>query len=448
MEFRGMEALVLDVLRTKELQRLRRVRQLGLAHLVFPGAEHSRLVHVLGASYLAIRFARRLQDASRGFLIDELTPNDSALRDMAIAALCHDLGHGPLSHVWEREIIGKHFERRKWCVALGLDEHFDDQEELKWHELVTQALLAWQDGQLFKLLETYETGFAERVRQLLLGNYYLPYLPRLLASDIDVDRADFLKRDTHQTGVAYGAYDLEWLVSTCTVGKTSHGELVVGFDDRKAPRVVEQFLIARRALYDTVYHHKTVRGAEGMVAQFLRKLREVIQKDGRGIPANVGFVEPLLRTVAGEAISPEELLSIDDFALWVLIDYMSNREDIDITVRDLGQRILGRDLFKLVPDVHRRANEFLRREGAYERLYKAIQPFCPGEAKFYLIVDAPDFAMLSEKPKHWCYFVDKDRRAVPAKDHDAFRHHSSHPEELVRLYTLSEAVEEVAKVLA
>src|SRR5438067_10745592 len=106
MEFRGMETFVVDVLRTREVQRLRRVRQLGLVHLVFPGAEHSRLVHSLGAAYLAVLFGRRLSEATRGYLSKFLIPDEVAVRDFALAALFHDLGHGPLSHAWEREIVG------------------------------------------------------------------------------------------------------------------------------------------------------------------------------------------------------------------------------------------------------------------------------------------------------------------------------------------------------
>jgi HD superfamily phosphohydrolase len=129
MEFRGMETLVVDVLRTPELQRLRRIRQLGLAHLVFPGAEHSRLVHSLGAAWLAVRFGRQLIDTTRGFLIDVLRPSPSSIRDFAVAALCHDLGHGPLSHAWEREVIGDKYDFDKWAAKLGLNDNLQDSIE-------------------------------------------------------------------------------------------------------------------------------------------------------------------------------------------------------------------------------------------------------------------------------------------------------------------------------
>ena len=103
---------------------------------------------------------------------------------------------------------------------------------------------------------------------MLRGSHFVPYLPKLLSSDVDIDRADFVLRDAFQTGVAYGRFDLNWLISTCTIGETITNELVVGFDGTKALRAVEQLLIARRSLYRTVYFHKTVRSAEGMVAMF------------------------------------------------------------------------------------------------------------------------------------------------------------------------------------
>ena len=167
MEFRSMETLVIELLRTPELQRLRRVRQLGLAHLVFPGAEHSRLVHSLGVAWLAVRFGRQLVDATRGFLVEILRPGPSSIRDLAVAALCHDLGHGPFSHAWEREIVGEKYDFDKWATTLGFSTA---QRALlkgaKWHELVTCALLIWPDGQLHRLLERNEQRSSERIMQL------------------------------------------------------------------------------------------------------------------------------------------------------------------------------------------------------------------------------------------------------------------------------------------
>ena len=449
MEFRGMEASSIDLLRTPELQRLRRIRQLGLAHLVFPGAEHSRLVHCLGASYLAILFGRQLQDAASDLLVPDLCPAEDSIRDLAIAALCHDLGHGPLSHAWEREIIGEHYSQRAWQQSLGLAENdalLPDKP--KWHELVGHALLSWPDGQLHRLLEQQEEGLSTRIRQLLGGKYFLTYLPRLLASDVDVDRADFIRRDTHQTGVAYGRYDLEWLISTCMIGEEDYSggsQLIVGFDGRKAVRVVEQFLIARRALYDTVYQHKAVRCAEGMVALFLRRLKHVIQ-DGIRVDVS-GFVAPLLKTVRGDAVGPEDLLALDDFSLTVLIDSVANSPSMDPTARDLANRIVARDLFKAVPLPSDTVNAYLRQPHSYARLYDAIKPYCPGESEYYLVVDTVKFCMLSDDPKNRVYIIGQDHKAKSANDHELLQSYRGVSKDAVRLFTPREAIPAVTRLI-
>lgn len=446
MEFRGMETIVIEVLRTPETQRLRRIRQLGMAHLVFPGAEHSRLVHSLGAAYLAIQFGRHLQEATKTSLVEMLTPRPSSTRDLAVAALCHDLGHGPLSHAWEREIVGENYDLTLWATALGLESEINELQGLKWHELVTQALLAWKNGQLHQLLEQHENGFSTRLRYLLRGQYYIPYLPRLLAGDIDVDRADFIRRDTHLCGVAYGRYDLDWLISTCTVGHTDNDELVIGFDGRKSLRVIEQFLIARRAMYETVYYHRTVRSAEGMVGLFLRRLKEVLREDKRELSVAT-FVRPLVKMISGEALGPNELLALDDFSLWVLMDNVAKMDKMDVTVKDLAQRIVSRDLFKLVPCSSSKVNNFLRKKDGYKQIYEVIEPFCVGKREYYLIEDTMSFKMLSEDPSELAYFVDDTGKATPIREHHNLRQHWAQSEETVRLFTVAEAVDAVKRLI-
>ncbi len=439
MEFRGTETLVIEVLRTPEVQRLRRVRQLGLVHLVFPGAEHSRLVHSLGASYLAVLFGRQLREVAQDSLSRFLTPDEVAVRDFALAALFHDLGHGPLSHAWEREIIGEEYDEARWRTSLGLGGEQTAAGRMKWHVLMGQALLAWPDGDLHKLLEMHERGSSDRLRALLRGNYHVPYLARLLNSDIDVDRADFIRRDGMACGVAYGGYDLAWLISTCAVGRTAQGELVAGFDRSKAVRGVEQFLIARRALYETVYYHKTVRAAEGMVALLLRRLKEVAQRDG---PPSVNdrIVQPLLKMVAGETVRPEEFLSVDDFALQVLVDYLAHTDGFDRTVQDLALRIIARDLFKLVPVSSARVNDFLRKDEGNDQLYTTIgKQFA--EPKYYLIKDVSRFNMLSEPRDEWGFFVDSQGLATPMREHESIRPLWRETEDTVRLFAPREVID-------
>jgi HD superfamily phosphohydrolase len=447
MEFHGMETVVIDVLRTPELQRLRRIRQLGLVYLVFPSAEHSRLAHCLGAAYLAILFGRRLKGVCEELFIPDLCPDESVVRDLGIAALCHDLGHGPLSHYWEREIVGHNFDRVAWAKALGLPEKAHYVQKLKWHELVGHGLLAWEEGQLHRLLEQHESGTSARISSLLQGEYYLPYVPRLLSSDVDVDRADFLRRDTYQTGVAYGRYDLDWMVSTIALGRTDHesnSTWVIGFDERKAVRVLEQFLIARRALYETVYHHKTVRCAEGMVALFLRRLKVAVREGFRPVVAD--FMNPLVQVMNGEPIGPRDLLKLDDFALWVLIDVVASSDTKDDTLRDLSRRIVARDLFKKIPVSPKKLSEFLLTAHARDRLHEAIKPYCPGEPEYYLIIDQASFSMLSDEESDRLYLINNGK-ATAAVDHPLFANFRHLNSANVRAYTVREAVPIVSQII-
>ncbi|MBI4822790.1 MAG: hypothetical protein HY805_00955 [Nitrospirae bacterium] len=277
----------------------------------------------------------------------------------------------------------------------------------------------------------------------------MPYLPRLLNSDIDVDRADFLLRDTHQCGVTYGQYNLDWLLSTCTVGKTSDNKIVIGFDERKGLRIVEQFLIARRALYETVYHHKTVRIAEGMVALFLRRFKEVLKEDIDKFKKTeiIKILEPFMKVISGDALQPMELLSLDDYSLWILIDYVARMNNIDETVQDLARRILARDLFKIVPCKSKKVNDFLRKKDALEEIYKKVQPFCRGLKDYYFYIDTLKFSMFSDKSEEFAYFIDDQQNATSVREHESLRVHWHTHEDLVRVYTVHEAVDAVKELI-
>ena len=342
-----MESAVVDLANAAEIQRLRRIKQLGLNNLVFPAAEHSRFSHSLGAAHLAVRFSKQVGEAAEQVLgaSNQVGPED--VRAMAIAALCHDLGHGPLSHMWEREVIGRPFDKESWKRSLGLGDE-SGLEHLDWHELTTQGLLAWPEGEIHRRLERYEAGLADRIRAILAGRYWLPYLPTLLRADIDVDRCDFVARDALHSGVEYGHFKLDWLISTVTIG--FHQEKpVIGFDRGKALRVVEQFLIARRALYDTVYQHRTVRSAEGMFGLLLRRLRVLVQEDSAPSFSNRAIARPIVRLFTEGVLEPADLIRLDDDSLWLLVHDIAGQKRGDKTVRDLARRLLARELFKQVP---------------------------------------------------------------------------------------------------
>lgn len=452
MEFRGMQGLAIDALQTPELQRLRRIRQLGMAHLVFPGAEHSRFAHVLGSAYLTTRFAESLLADTQHYLPQSLQPDETIVRDLVLAALCHDLGHGPLSHAWEYNVIGELDEekRRAWTVSLGLGDESWLAEVGGWHELVTQALLLTK-GDLHDLLENVETGTSERVAALLGDRFYLPYLTRLFASDVDVDRCDFILRDAYQSGVAYGRYDLDWLISTITVGTDPANERpVLGFDRHKAPRVVEQLLIARRALYDTVYHHRAVRSAEGMVGNLLRQTHKLASENPDFL-ANIEGFDILARAIAGEPLSTKEVLELDDYSLSVFIGRLRTEVD-DEAVKTLASRVYSRDLFKPVQITRDRLDKLITSEHdvTMQEIDGILRELGYEQPEAFRFVDHAYFSFFHGRDGEGSWFVDTrtpQRHALPISRHEALVHHPQERQVLHTLYVPLDAVSQVRKAL-
>jgi hypothetical protein len=182
-----------------------------------------------------------------------------------------------------------------------------------------------------------------------------------------------------------------------------------------------------------------------MVGLFLRRLRD-IWAEGAGIDLGpMGTVYS--RLLSGEAIDQRELLSLDDFSLFVIIDRASGLKGVDSTVKDLGARILSRDLFKIVPVDTEKLNRFLKRQDAYPRLHRAIQPFCQGDPKYYVYIDECEFRMFCEKQEELGYFIDEDRMPSLMRESEELRMHSGNKKELMRIFTLSEAVEAVGHAI-
>jgi HD superfamily phosphohydrolase len=251
------------------------------------------------------------------------------------------------------------------------------------------------------------------------------------------------------SGVAYGIYDLNWLIATLTVGIARENELVVGFDRRKAPRVVEQFLIARRALYDMVYHHKTVRSAEGMLGHLLKRLKEVVKADGWPLSDTPHF-RPFRKAIEGGPLQIEEILILDDYSLWVMIQGLSEIGDRDPTLSDLAFRLISRDLFKLVPCDSDRLNSFLSDHDNHKRLQEAVSPFCSGVGRYYYFTDDASFDMLASAPDERAYFVDLDRSERPASyidEHPDLASYRSQRRTVRRLFCIREAVDTIAKLI-
>jgi hypothetical protein len=151
--------------------------------------------------------------------------------------------------------------------------------------------------------------------------------------------------------------------------------------------------------------------------------------------------------IAGNALSPRELLRLDDFALSVLVESIAHATHMDETAKDLATRIESRDLFKQVPVESDRLNWFLRQEHARERLYEAIRPYCPGNPDYYLIIDETEFNMMSHEDDQRVCLVNADGSADYAVEHPAFEHYRRARSVGLRLFTVREAVRVAASCI-
>ena len=280
------EVVITRLLETAEVQRLRRVKQLGLTSLVFPGAEHTRFAHALGAAHVMLRWHARIREV-QGALPPEAQLDDAAADESLAAALLHDLGHGPFSHLYEE-------------VAPN-PRH---------HEAWTRDILLDASTEIHAALESLSAGMAGRVAAMLRGEHRLPYLARAISGTIDVDRADYLLRDSHNTGVRYGLYDLDWVLRAFTFDRVGD-EWVLAIEGRKGLPPIEGFFLARQHMYAQVYHHKATRAAEALVRGLFVRVGELIRDDSppRGTPP------ALIRAARGEEVSVDDYLALDDIRL-------------------------------------------------------------------------------------------------------------------------------------
>jgi HD superfamily phosphohydrolase len=317
------ERVLLALLPTREVQRLRRVRQLGLASLVFPGAEHSRFAHALGSAHVMSRLLDRL-DALDVPLAAEERLDDEARADALAAALLHDLGHGPYSHLFEDVLPGA-----------------------PRHETWTERFLLDPRSEVHVALEKLSRGSAARVAALVHGQHRLPYLGHAISGTLDVDRCDYLLRDSHMTGVRYGIYDLDWLLRALTLGhvpdQSGHPRLVLAVDGRKGLPPIEGFFLARNFMYQQVYHHKAVRAAEVLVRAILARASELLRA-GADLPR---VPKALLSGARGKDADLDDYFELDDAALSSAI--ASFRDARDPVLSDLARRFFARALPKTLP---------------------------------------------------------------------------------------------------
>jgi uncharacterized protein len=315
------EGIVERLLDTPEVQRLRRVRQLGVTSVAFPGAEHSRFAHALGAAFVMKLLLARLR-AIHGALPETQRVTSSRAREAIAAALLHDLGHGPLSHLFEEAIPGA-----------------------PPHETWTERMVLDPSTGVHAVLTSVDAALPSRVVDLVHGRHELPYLARAVSGELDVDRCDYLLRDAHATGVRYGLYDLDWLLRSLRFAPSTDsgaGPPALAIDGAKGLRAIEAFITARLFMFQEVYLHKAARAAEWMIRTILARAIMVLRQGGAldAVPAAVASV------ARGAPIALGDYLELDDGVLWGAMHTWEGARDRPLA--DLAARIRARSLFKTI----------------------------------------------------------------------------------------------------
>lgn len=303
------DPLLLALIDTPEFQRLRRIRQLGATFGTYHGAEHSRFGHSVGCLWIMQQVIGRLR--SRGFDLDPLT---TAVAHSA--ALLHDLGHGPFSHALEG------------ILTPGAG-----------HEAWTARLL--QEGTAVQaVLAAYDPALPAQVAALIAGQHPARVIVTLISSQIDVDRMDYLIRDSLYTGVTYGRFDLERLINTLFA---SGGDVVLL---SKGIVAAEEYVLARYHMYWQVYLHKTIRGQEILLRQIWRRACDLWGTGNLTASDVLPTLRPFLHLAGAPFASPSvsEFLAIDDHDVMVAIKAWARHPDP--TLADLASRFLDRRLLK------------------------------------------------------------------------------------------------------
>lgn len=302
--------LLFDLVQHPYFQRLRRIRQLGLTYLVYPGANHTRFQHAIGAMHLMQLALDTIK--SKGHVI-----NDEEAEAVQVAILLHDIGHGPFSHALEQVLIE--------------DASHEDISIYYMHKLNAEF-----EGRLALAINIFE------------NNYHKRFLHQLVSSQLDMDRLDYLRRDSFFTGVSEGVIGSDRIIKMLNVVDDN---LVI---EVKGIYSIEKFLIARRLMYWQVYLHKTVISAENLVVNLLKKARELCKK-GITVPATPSLAYFLLNKVRIPAIDSSEK-SVNG----KMLDYYSILDDDDVfssakmwlnhedpALSFLATNLLNRKLYKI-----------------------------------------------------------------------------------------------------
>ena len=294
---------IYDLIQHPYFQRLRRISQMGLSYLVYPGAHHTRFHHALGCMHI-------MQKAIEVLRFKGVSISDEEENALLVAILLHDIGHGPFSHAMEHSIV----------------------EDVN-HEAISLLFM--------KNLNVEFDGKLSLAIKIFKGDYHRKFMLQLISSQLDMDRMDYLKRDSFYSGVAEGNISSDRLIQMMTV---VDDQLVI---EEKGIYSVEKFLMARRLMYWQVYFHKTSLAAELILTKVLKRAKELTQK---GIELNCSepllyFMNNKIELASFDNNTLEKFANLDDFDIISALKSWINNDDFILS--NLSKMIINRDLLKI-----------------------------------------------------------------------------------------------------
>ena len=337
---RGRDGWLIDLVNCREVQRLRRIHQLGVSNFTYPGADHTRFAHSLGVTHLMKLVLEHLERVSGAEKIR------NARQALLATALLHDVGHGPFSHLFEPCLGINHEE---WSIAVIRDE----------------------SSQVHQVLKRESAYLPNHVADLIDSNNttHPPWQRALMSSQLDVDRLDYLRRDSLFTGAGYGHFDWHRLLTTMEFDE-SETDLVW---PAKSALAIEEYIFSRYYMYQNVYLHKTTRGFEQLL-QAMWKRANTIRHEGTDISPNP-VLEQFWRTEnpRPETLPVTDYLRIEEFTVLEQIQRWTGHSDKSLS--DCARRFLERDGLAMVeppPPVNPlKTNDFGEWEPELHRLLRS-----------------------------------------------------------------------------
>lgn len=353
-------ALIYDLIQHPHFQRLRRISQMGLSYLVYPGANHTRFHHALGCMHLMQKAVETLR--YKGVLISKEEENA-----LYIAILLHDIGHGPFSHAMESSIVENiHHESISLLFMQQLNVEFNNQLEL--------AI------KVFK------------------GEYHRKFMLQLVSSQLDMDRLDYLKRDSFYSGVAEGNINSERLIQMMNV---VDDVLVI---DEKGIYSVEKFLLSRRLMYWQVYLHKTSLVAELILTKILKRAK-ALTESGILLPGSeplLFFMRNKIKVDFFDTTTLDLFSQLDDYDIISALKSWQNHNDFILS--SLSRMIINRDLLKVKLSSEKTSNE---------QLVKLKNKFANANN---LNLSAANYFIFKGKIKNQAYSIEADPILILKKD--------------------------------